>query len=107
MDLSASEDRKWLMFRMGELYGWCVKGFLDEVIEEQPTPPEEFPWMSIAEGEKGVSEIAGAGNNSRVLEYLQATSNLGSAARSISQVAYSTGFGHGCPSTSKPHLVCQ
>jgi uncharacterized protein (TIGR02594 family) len=95
-ELGISDDRKWLMFRMGELYGWCVKGFLDEVVNEHPSPPEEFPWMPVAEAEKGVSEIAGAGNNSRVLEYLQATGNLGSAARSRDETPWCSAFVNWC-----------
>ena len=80
--LELSEDRKWLMFRMGETYGWCVRGFLEK-LDDTPVPVvDEFPWMKFAEQEKGVQETPGVGNTSRVVEYLSATSNLGSAARS-------------------------
>jgi uncharacterized protein (TIGR02594 family) len=94
-ELGISDDRKWLMFRMGELYGWCVKGFLDPVIENSP-PPEEFPWMPIAEREKGVSEVPGAGNNPRVVEYLHATSNLGEATRSKDETPWCSAFVNWC-----------
>jgi uncharacterized protein (TIGR02594 family) len=93
--LEVSQDKKWLKLRIGEGYGWCVKGFVEK-IEETPEPVEEFPWMSIAEGEKGVSEVPGTGNNSRVLEYLNATTNLGLAARSRDETPWCSAFVNWC-----------
>jgi len=96
--LSISDDKKWLMFRKGEVYGWCVKGFLEK-LEDIPEPPaEEFPWMPIALEELGVSELPGAGNNSRVLEYLNATTNLGLAARSRDETPWCSAFVNWCVS---------
>ncbi len=95
-ELSISDDKRWLMFRMGEAYGWCVKGFLEKIKETPEPPAEEFPWMTIAEGEKGVSEIPGMGNNSRVLEYLNATNNLGRSARSKDETPWCSAFVNWC-----------
>ncbi len=97
-ELSISDDKKWLMFRMGETYGWCVKGFLEKISETPGPPAEEFPWMPIAEGEKGVSEVPGMGNNSRVLEYLNATTNLGPSARSKDETPWCSAFVNWCVS---------
>ena len=94
--LDVSDDKKWLMFRMGEVYGWCVKGFLDKVVEPPPPPVEEFPWMPIAEAEKGVSEVPGTGNNSRVLEYLNTTTNIGISARSHDETPWCSAFVNWC-----------
>lgn len=95
-ELSISDDKKWLMFRMGEVYGWCVKGFMEKLDETPEPPAEEFPWMPIAEGEKGVSEIPGLGNNSRVLEYLNTTSNIPQSARSKDETPWCSAFVNWC-----------
>ena len=94
--LSISDDKKWLMFRMGEVYGWCVKGFMEKLDEIPEPPAEEFPWMPIAIEEIGVSEIPGIANNSRVLEYLNATTNLGLAARSRDETPWCSAFVNWC-----------
>jgi uncharacterized protein (TIGR02594 family) len=56
----------------------------------------EFPWMAIAEGEKGVSEVPGMGNNPRVVEYLGATSGLGSATQSRDETPWCSAFVNWC-----------
>lgn len=46
--------------------------------EETPKPvqqrPVEFSWLTIAKGELGTKEVAGSGNNPRVVEYHSTTS---------------------------------
>jgi uncharacterized protein (TIGR02594 family) len=55
--------------------GWMATKYL--VSADHPTAPaspvEEFPWMPIALGEVGVTEIAGSPSNPRVVEYLRST----------------------------------
>jgi uncharacterized protein (TIGR02594 family) len=52
--------------------------------------------MEFAEKEKGVQEIPGAGNNPRVLEYLHATKNLDTLARSKDETPWCSAFVNWC-----------
>lgn len=89
-----SADGMWIHFRLGQVDAWCAKMFL-EAVPENPEPPE-FPWMPVARGEKGVKETPGLGNTPRVVEYLKATSNLGSSARSRDETPWCSAFVNWC-----------
>ena len=92
--VAVSDDGKWSGIKFQKGVAWVASRFLVKVAE--PPPGEEFPWMAIAEGEKGVSEVPGMGNNPRVLEYLRATSGLGSAARSRDETPWCSAFVNWC-----------
>ena len=92
--LGDSEDGKWINFRRGQMEAWCAKMFLEVLpVGEEP---EDFPWMPVARAEQGVKETPGLGNTPRVVEYLKATSNLGSAARSRDETPWCSAFVNWC-----------
>jgi uncharacterized protein (TIGR02594 family) len=72
--LSASNDGLWMNVKRGTKAGWAFAKYLAEKDESSPIVElEEFPWMPIAMSEKGQKEVAGAGNNPRIVEYLRST----------------------------------
>jgi len=90
-----SDDGKWIKFSFNGVDGWSSRQYLAKV-PYIPPPGEDFPWMVIAEKEKGVSEIPGSGNNPRVLEYLQSTTNLGASAVSRDETPWCSAFVNWC-----------
>ena len=90
-----SEDGKWVRFLLNDREGWSSKRYLAKV-PYIPPPGEDFPWMSLAEAEKGVSEIPGAANNPRVLEYLKSTTNLSKVALSKDETPWCSAFVNWC-----------
>jgi len=93
--LSESEDGKWIKFLFNGVEAWCSQRYLAKV-PYIPPPGEDFPWMTIAEQEKGVSEVPGSGNNPRVLEYLQSTTNIDRSATSKDETPWCSGFVNWC-----------
>jgi uncharacterized protein (TIGR02594 family) len=89
--IDESDDGKWIKFQRDGMEGWCVKGFLEKL-----APVVDFPWMPIAEKERGISETPGLGNTARVVEYLKATTNLGSAARAQDETPWCSAFVNWC-----------
>jgi uncharacterized protein (TIGR02594 family) len=75
--------------------GWSSKRYLSRVVTI-PHPEGDFPWMPIAEAEKGVFEIPGTANNPRVLEYLHATTNLDATATSKDETPWCSAFANWC-----------
>jgi uncharacterized protein (TIGR02594 family) len=90
-----SGDGKWIRFLFNGREAWSSKRYLAKV-PYIPPEGEDFPWMAIAEQEKGVSEIPGAGNHPRVLEYLKSTTNLTKAAISKDETPWCSAFVNWC-----------
>ena len=93
--LGESEDGKWIKFLFNGAEVWCSKRYLAKVPYIPPLG-EDFPWMAMAEQEKGVSEVPGSGNNPRVLEYLQSTTNLNQSATSRDETPWCSAFVNWC-----------
>ena len=93
--LEESTDGKWVKFLFKGTEAWLSKRYLAKV-PYIPPPGEDFPWMAIAEGELGVSEVPGTGNNPRVVEYLQTTTNLSKAAVSKDETPWCSAFVNWC-----------
>jgi uncharacterized protein (TIGR02594 family) len=55
-------------------------------------PYAPYPWMAIAMGEVGVSEIEGEESNARIVEYLQTTTNISEQARETDETAWCAAF---------------
>ena len=93
--IAESENGRWVKYKVRDMEGWSAKSFLTKVPGAE-AKGSEFPWMSFAEKEKGITEVPGMGNNPRVIEYLKATSNLGSAARSRDETPWCSAFVNWC-----------
>lgn len=93
--VSESVDGKWIKVIVDGAEGWLSKKFLSKV-PFIPGPGEDFPWMAIAEKEKGVNEIPGAENNPRVVEYLHSTTNLGESTMSKDETSWCSAFVNWC-----------
>lgn len=63
-----SPDRHWVATHCGATSGWCNNDFIQAYQD-----PGEFPWLSIAWAELGVSEVVGKEANPRIVEYLRST----------------------------------
>ena len=92
-----STDGKWVSFRFKEGEAWLSKKYLAKVPYIPPLG-EDFPWMKYAEQERdsGVQEVAGSGNNPRVLEYLRSTTNLSQSAASKDETPWCSAFVNWC-----------
>jgi uncharacterized protein (TIGR02594 family) len=93
--LVESDDGKWIKLIWNGVEGWSSKRYL----AKQPyIPPlgEDFSWMTIAEQEKGVSEIPGSENQPRVVEYLHSTTNLSKANKSKDETPWCSAFVNWC-----------
>lgn len=70
--IDISLDERWYQIEVqqGEdtVRGWIAKGYLTAEGDSAVGAPR---WFAIAEGELGVSEVAGPGNNPRIVEYHQ------------------------------------
>lgn len=93
--IGESGDGNWVQFLVNGREGWSSKMYLVKV-PYIPPEGEDFPWMAIAEQEMGVNEIPGAGNNPRVLEYLQSTTNLTKIASSKDETPWCSAFVNWC-----------
>jgi len=95
--LAESEDNKWIELINNGVQGWSSKRYLSKV-PYIPPDGEDFPWMAVAEAEreKGIYEIPGSENSTRVLEYLQSTSNLDRASRSKDETPWCSAFVNWC-----------
>jgi uncharacterized protein (TIGR02594 family) len=94
-EIGESEDGKWVKFRFKDGEAWSSKRYLAKV-PYIPLPGDDFPWMAIAEGELGVSEVPGSGDNPRVLEYLRSTTNLSRSATSKDETPWCSAFVNWC-----------
>lgn len=72
--IDVSLDERWYQIEVQQggttVRGWISKGYLSA---EENEPAGTPSWYTIAEGEIGVSEVAGPGNNRRIVEYHQST----------------------------------
>ncbi len=93
--LAESEDGRWLRFNLNGVEGWSYKHYLSK-IARVTRPDGDFPWMAIAEAEKGVFEFPGTGNNPRVLEYFSAVTNLSASAVSRDETPWCSAFANWC-----------
>ena len=93
--LDVSPDGNWIKHKSIEKQGWSSKKYLEKLIA-LPGPSENFPWMPIAEKEKGVIEIPGRENNLRVLEYLNSVTNIGPSWRSRDETSWCSAFTNWC-----------
>ena len=93
--IGESEDGYWIKFLFNGREGWSSRRYLVQ-LPYIPPEGEDFPWMPLAEQEKGVSEIPGSGNNPRVLEYLQSTTNLSRSSVSKDETPWCSAFVNWC-----------
>ena len=93
--ISESEDGNWIKTTIGGAEGWVSKKYLAK-LPYLPGPNEDFLWMAIAEKEKGVKEVPGVGVNPRVLEYLQAATDLSRLAESRDETPWCSAFVNWC-----------
>ena len=93
--IGESDDGKWVKFLFKDGEAWSSRRYLAKV-PYIPPPGEDFPWMAIAEGELGVSEVPGSGNNPRVLEYFRSTNNLSRSAASRDETPWCSAFINWC-----------
>ena len=93
--IGVSEDGKWIKVLFNEAEAWLSGRYLTKVPYIPPLG-EDFPWMAIAGQELGVSELPGSGNNPRVLQYLQSTTNLGRSATSKDETPWCSAFVNWC-----------
>jgi uncharacterized protein (TIGR02594 family) len=93
--LDLSPDGNWIKLKSAEKQGWSSKKYLQKLLN-LPAAGESFPWMPIAEKEKGVIEIPGMDNNPRVLEYLNSVTNIGPSWRSRDETAWCSAFVNWC-----------
>ena len=93
--IGESADGKWMKFLFNGVEAWSSARYLAKVPYIPPLG-QDFPWMTFAEQEMGVSEIPGSGNHPRVLEYLRSTANLGRAATSKDETPWCSAFVNWC-----------
>ncbi|MEW6405154.1 MAG: SH3 domain-containing C40 family peptidase [Chloroflexota bacterium] len=78
-----NEQGTWVKTTFKGRTGWLFKRCLEKA---------EPPWLVIARKELGVKEIPGADNNPRVVEYLNATTNLSASVRSKDETPWCSAF---------------
>lgn len=66
-----------ILMENNEGVGWVSAQFLEPY--NQPEPIVKAPWLAIAAGELGISEIAGSKDNPRIIEYLRESNPAGAA----------------------------
>lgn len=97
---------KWLLLQRGETFrspvisgwtpiwmedesiGWVATQFIRQIEEDQLEEVKTAPWMKIALGELGVSEIAGNRDNPRILEYLRISNPHGANQQTLHDEIY-------------------
>jgi uncharacterized protein (TIGR02594 family) len=90
---SGSANRYWLKVKHGSHSGWASFKYLQP--SDAGAPLGRFPWFDIALSELGVSEIAGPGDNPRIVEYLRST-NLAAPFASHDETAWCSAFVNFC-----------
>jgi uncharacterized protein (TIGR02594 family) len=87
----------WVHVRAGKRIGWMCRKYLTPE-DHQAAPPsevEEFPWMPLALGEVGVTEVPGPGDNPRIAQYLHST-DLDSPLAAHDSTLWCSGFINWC-----------
>lgn len=92
--IGESDDGAWVKFMYNGTEGWSSKKYLKK-IPYIPLPGEDFPWMKIAEAEKGVSQMAGNEHNPRILDYLR-TTTVDKSAASRDETSWCSAFVNWC-----------
>jgi uncharacterized protein (TIGR02594 family) len=93
--LALSPDGFWVKHKTHGVEGWSSKNFLFKLVDK-PATPDNFPWLPIAEKEKGVIEIPGIQNAPRVVEYLKTVTNIGPTWTSKDETAWCSAFVNWC-----------
>ncbi len=95
---TVSDSSVWVHVRAGKKIGWMARKYLiaEEHQAAPPGPSEEFPWMPLALGELGTSELTAPGqSNPRVIEYLRST-DLGVELAGDDSTPWCSGFANWC-----------
>lgn len=91
--LDISADQYWYKVKKDQLTGWASHKYLLAV---PPAPAAEpFPWLAIARAELGTREVAGAGDNPRIVAYLKSTT-LPAPANANDETAWCSAFANWC-----------
>lgn len=91
--LGTSGDEYWKKIGFDGISGWASHKYLRPA--SGATASSRFPWYSIAQGEIGVKEVAGSGDNPRILEYLRST-NLAAPMASHDETPWCSAFANWC-----------
>jgi len=91
--IETSADGNWQKISHGGDTGWASLKYLRPASDEAPA--STFPWFDIAVEELGTGEVAGAGDNPRVVEYLRST-NLGRDMASNDETPWCSAFVNFC-----------
>ena len=92
--LEFNADKSWVRVdKGGKLKGWAAMRWMRPLVGTATAG--EPPWMKIARGEIGVREVAGSGDNPRIVEYLQST-NLGSPDNKNDETFWCSAFVNWC-----------
>lgn len=67
----------WVPILMEDAIGWVKGLYVKKVNEQEPDIIKGAPWMEIALAERGVSEVIGDKDNSRIIEYLRVSNPEG------------------------------
>lgn len=82
-----NEQGDWIQTNINGVEGWLYK---------KCTLKEVTPWLNIARKELGIKEIPGKDNNPRVVEFLNATSNISAALRAKDETPWCSAFVNWC-----------
>ena len=93
--LAESPDKNWIKHKTHGHEGWSSKKFLLKLVD-LPTTSSTFPWLPLAEKEKGVIEIPGKENSPRVLQYLKTVTNIGPTWTSRDETPWCSAFVNWC-----------
>lgn len=91
--LDSSGDEYWRKIKKGSLQGWASHKYLTPTLGHAPASGQ--PWLPIAYAELGIKEVAGSGDNPRIVEYLRST-NLSAPYRNNDETAWCSGFANWC-----------
>jgi uncharacterized protein (TIGR02594 family) len=91
--IESSSDGHWQKVSHGADIGWASFKYLQPAIDGAPVAA--FPWFDIAMKELGITEIAGSGDNPRIVEYLRSTS-LGGSMASNDETPWCSAFVNFC-----------
>lgn len=91
--IESSTDGYWQKVTHGGHAGWASFKYLQPAMDGAPVAA--FPWFDIAMKELDVAEVAGPGDNPRIVDYLRST-NLGGDMASNDETAWCSAFVNFC-----------
>lgn len=91
--IESSSDGYWQKVSCNAGVGWAAFKYLQPVVDGAQVAA--FPWFDVALKELGVAEIAGPGDNPRIVEYLRSTS-LGGDMASNDETPWCSAFVNFC-----------